>query len=223
MEAYTFDGALTSYADLTSIQCDNDGGGTNGASRVQFFVVYSRQYLVAVEGVNGASGTAWLNYSLDTNQLPAAPQLLSPAQGVTVAEGSPALLTASFTGTPPLRYSWKKNTTLIPGINSATVYFPNTTNTDAANYLVTVTNDLGSSSATLPLRVLVQPRCSLTRTSTWLQLSFPTVTDQRYTVEEAVAVTGPWEPWPNFFIGDGQPLQLNVPGDGTRFYRVHLE
>ena len=223
MEAYTYNGALTGYQDLISIACNNDGFGTNGASRVQFPVVKSRQYIVVVEGVTNGRGTAWLNYSLNTNQQPSAPTLLSPPNPVTVPQGSPATLAASLGGAPPFRFSWKKNTVPLPGATSPGIFFPSTITNDTADYVMTVTNDLGSLTATLPLHVVIPPQCSLTRTSTWFQLSFPTVSGQRYTVQEAGAVVGPWQPWPNFFVGDGQPLRLNVPGGGTRFYRVQVE
>ena len=223
MEAYTYNGALTGYQDLISIACDNDGVGTNGASRVQFSVMKSRQYVIVVEGVNNAHGTAWLNYSLNTNQQPTAPTLLAQPTTVTVPQSSPATLAASLSGTPPLRFSWKKNTTPMPGATSPGIFFPSTIVGDTANYVLTVTNDLGSLTATLPLHVVVPPQCSLLRTSTWLQLSFPTLSGLRYTVQEAGAVVGPWQPWPTFFIGDGQPLILNVPGGGVKFYRVQIE
>lgn len=223
MEGDTYKGALTGFQDLISIACDNDGVGTNGASRTQFAVLKSRQYLVAVAGVNDARGTAWLNYSLNTNLLPVAPALLAQPTLMTVAQGMPATLAPSLTGTPPLRYSWKKNTTPLPGATTSGIFFPSTTSADTADYVVTVTNDLGSRSATLPLQVLIAPACALRCGSNWLQLTFPTVSGQFYTVEEAPTVIGPWRPWPDFHIGDNQPVFLNVTNGGARFYRVRVE
>ncbi len=223
MEAYTWNGTLTGYQDLISIACDHDGAGTTNASRVQFPVLSSRQYVVVVEGVNNARGTAYLNYSLNTNQQPAPPILLSQPGTVAVAQGAPATLLAAVGGCPPLSFSWKKNATPMPGLTAAGIFFPSTTTNDTADYVLTVTNDLGSVAATLPLHVLVPPSCSLTSSSNSLCLSFPTVSGLRYTIEEAVAVTGPWQPWPNSYFGDGQPLLLYLPGDGTKFFRVHVE
>jgi hypothetical protein len=223
MEAYTWNGTLTGYADLISISCDDNGAGTNGASRIQFAIVKSRQYIVVVEGVNGARGTAWLNYSLNTNFLPVAPSVISVPSTVKVALGSPATLLADVTGTPPLQFSWKKNTTPMPGLNAPGIHFPTTTTNDSADYLMTVTNDLGSASATLPLRVLIQPQCSLVQASNSLQLSFPTVSGQSYKVEEAIALLGPWQPWPDTYPGNGQPLVLPLTGGGTKFFRVRVE
>ncbi|MBI3848734.1 MAG: immunoglobulin domain-containing protein [Verrucomicrobia bacterium] len=224
MEAYTYNGALNSYQDLISIACDhNSAGGTNGASRVQFAVVKSRQYIVAVEGVNNARGTAWLNYSLNTNQQPTAPALLSQPTTVTVAQGSPATLAASLAGSPPLCFTWKKYTNAMPGVTAPGIFFPSTTTNDTADYVMTVTNDLGSLSATLPLHVVIPTQCSLTSVSNWLELSFPTMSGQRYYVEEAATITGPWQPWSNFYFGNDQSLVLYLSGDGTRFFRVRIE
>jgi hypothetical protein len=223
MEAYTFDGALTGYQDLISIQCDDDGAGTNGASRVRFPVVKTRQYVVAVEGVNHASGTAWLNYSLSTNEQPVAPTLSALSTTMVVAQGSPATLAANVTGSPPLRFSWQKDTTLLPGMTAPALFFPSAAVADSANYVVTVTNDLGSLTNTLPLRVVIPTRCSLAQASNSVQLSFPTVIGQRYTVEQAGAVAGPWQPWPGFYEGDGQPVVIPLTGGGPGFFRIRVE
>ena len=223
IEAYTYNGALTGYQDLISIACDNNSVGSNGAARVQFPVVKSRQYVVAVEGVNGATGAAWLNYSLNTNQLPAPPTLLSQPTTIVAFPGTNVTLAPSVAGAPPLRFSWKKNTTPMSGVTTPALFFSSVTATDSADYIVTVTNDLGTLNATLPLHVVIPPQCSLKIVSNYLQLTFGTVSGLRYSVEEAVEITGPWQPWPDFYIGDGQPVALNLPGGGTKFYRVLVQ
>lgn len=63
------------------------------------------QYVVGIEGVYGARGTAWLNYSPNTSQPPAATSLLPPASSVAVTAGTLAPLAASLGGSPPLRFS----------------------------------------------------------------------------------------------------------------------
>ncbi len=224
VEAYTYNGVLTGYQDLISIACDNDSVGSSGAARVQFPVVKSRQYVVAVEGVNGATGTAWLNYSLNTNQLPSAPTLLSQPTTIVASPGTNVTLAPSVAGAPPLRFSWKKNTTPMAGVTTPSIFLANVTTNDSADYVVTVTNDLGTLTATLPLLVMIpSPQCSLKLVSNYLQLTFGTVTGLRYTVEEAPEITGAWQPWPDFYIGDGQPVILNIPGGGTKFYRVRVQ
>ena len=223
IEAYTYNGALNGYQDLISIACDNDSVAPHGAARIQFPVVKSRQYVVAVEGVTNGRGTAWLNYSLNTNQLPAPPTLLSQPVTIVALPGTNVTLAPSVAGAPPLRFSWKKNTTPMPGITAPALFLPGVTTTDSADYVVTVTNDLGTLTATQALHVVILPQCSLKTVSNYLQLTFGTVSGMRYTVEEAPAITGPWQPWPDFYIGDGQPVILNVPGGGTKFYRVRVQ
>jgi hypothetical protein len=222
MEVYTYNGVLTGYPDLISIACDNDGAGTNGASRVQFAAVKTRPYVVAIQGVNGARGTAWLNYSLNTNQLPVPPSLLASPSAVAVAAGSPAMLTARLSGSPPLQFSWKKNTTPLPGVTASAIYFPSAATNDSADYVLTVTNDLGALSATLPLRGLVSPACTLSASPDLLRLGFPTVSGQYYTVQEATNLTGPWQDWPNIYPGDGQPVVIYLPCLGMKFFRLSV-
>ena len=52
--AYTFNPPLTSYADLIPLTCDNDSAGTDGAARLEFAAPRNRQFLVVLDGVNGA-------------------------------------------------------------------------------------------------------------------------------------------------------------------------
>jgi len=104
MEVYTFNGALNGYQDLISIGCANDSFGSNGPARLEVPVVKSRQYIVAVDGVNGSSGTAWLNYNLSTAVLPTPPTLTATPQPITVAAGSTVTLSAPVIGSAPLGF-----------------------------------------------------------------------------------------------------------------------
>lgn len=223
LEMYTYDGALTSYADLISLACDNDTFGTNGPARITVPVVKTRQYVVVVDGVNGAKGTAWLNYRLDTNSTPTAPVLLSAPTPQVVATGSPVTIAPSLRGSPPLRFFWQKNQVNLPGSNLPALFIAAASNTDSGNYAVTVTNDLGSVSAVLPLRVVVPPRCELLLSPTGLNLAWQTIAGQQYTIEQAPAVTGPWTAWTNLFPGDGQATVVNVAPAGARFYRLRVQ
>jgi hypothetical protein len=224
MEAYTFNGTPTGYQDLISIACDHNSlGTTNGASRIQFSVLQARQYVVVVEGVNGGHGTAWINYNLDTNQLPDPPTLLAQPSLVAVAQGFPATIQASVGGTPPFQYTWQKDTNAMPGLKASSLFFPSASTNDTANYILSVTNDVGFLSATYPLKVLLSTTCSLTSATDWMSLNFGTVQGQTYFIEQASAVTGPWQAWPNFFPGDGQPVTVYLSGDSNLFFRVRIQ
>jgi hypothetical protein len=64
LAVYTYVPPLLDYLGLIPVACDC-GGSTNGlASSVQFSADPFRNYLVVVDGVNGASGIAHLNYGL---------------------------------------------------------------------------------------------------------------------------------------------------------------
>jgi len=223
VETYTFNGALVGYQDLISLACDNDSFGTNGPSRVQIPVVQSRQYIVAVDGVNAAFGTAWLNYSLNTNALPQPPTLTSTPLPRTVAAGSTVVLTAPVTGSVPLAFAWRKDNVLMPGQTAPSLILANVTNTHSGNYTFTATNDLGSVSGTFALKVVTPPRCVLTRIPSGMQLSFPTLAGQIYTVEESANLLSGWSPWPGSFVGNGLTNYFNVWNNGTRYYRVRVE
>jgi hypothetical protein len=62
LAVYTGDGA--SYATLQEVTCNNDFG-TNNWSKVSFLATGGTIYYIQVDGINGATGTAQLNYNLD--------------------------------------------------------------------------------------------------------------------------------------------------------------
>jgi len=223
MEVYTYNGSLTGYQDLIPLDCNNDATGLNSASLVVVPVTKTRQYVVVVEGVNGARGTAWLNYRLDTNLPPSAPTLRSIPTTMVVVPGTSISLAPDLTGSPPLQFSWKKNGTPIPGGTNPALFLANVTMLDAADYSVTVTNDVGNLTATLPLRVVIPPQCNLTRIDTGCRLAWASVTGQFYTVEEAIDVNGPWLASTNTIAGDGQISTVDLAGNGTRFLRIRVQ
>ena len=223
LETYTYNGALVGYQDLITLACANDSFGTNGPSQVQIPVVSSRQYLVSVNGVNAAFGTAWLNYSLNTNQLPQPPTLTVAPPPLTVAAGANVTLTAPVTGSVPLTFAWRKDTVLMAGQTAPTLVLVNVTNTHTGNYSFTVTNDLGGVTGAFPLKVLVPPQCTLTRLPNGLQLSYATLTGQVYTTEESTNLLTGWRAWPGAFVGNGLTNYFTVGNSGTKFYRVRVE
>jgi len=223
MEVYTYNGALNGFQDLISIDCANDSFGTNGPARLQVPVVKSRQYIVAVDGVNGASGTAWLNYNLNTAVQPQPPTLSGAPQPITVAAGSTVTLTAPVAGSAPLVFSWRKDDTLISGQSQPSLLLANVTNTHSGNYAFTATNDLGNVSGTFSLKVVTAPHCTLALIANGLQLSFPTVEGQTYTVEQSTNLLTGWVAWPASFAGNGLTNYFNVWNSETKFYRVLVE
>ena len=223
METYTYNGTPAGYADLISLACNNNISGTNGPSRAQFAVVKTRQYLVAVDGVGGATGTARLNYTLNTNQPPHAPSLTGTPSPINVAVGANVQMTAPVAGSPPLFFKWRKNGVVLTGATAPALALFNVTTNDTAGYAFTVTNDLGGVSGTFAVKVLVPAQCRLAPIAGGFQLGFATLVGQTYTIEDCTNLTGYWTPWPGSFVGNGLTNYFNVSNTGQKFYRVRVE
>jgi hypothetical protein len=222
MEVYTYNAPPTGYQDLISIECDHDS--IAGGSRVQIPVTKTRQYLVAVAGVNGARGTAYLNYTLNTNQLPQRPVLTSSPGLAVVTNGANVTLAPSVTGSPPLHFAWSMNAAPLTNSYAPGLGLSNVTTDQTGNYFVTITNDFGATNALLPLHVVVPASCNIVQTTPdSLQISIPTQTGLHYTVEEAPGVFGAWQSTGDTFIGDGKALVINLPVAETGFYRIRIE
>ena len=223
MEVYTYNGALTSYTNLISLVCDNDSVATQGAARVTFQCVKTRQYLIAVDGVNAARGTAWLNYSLNTNQPATAPLTASLVVTQTVFTGSTVTISPAITGEQPMNYLWKKNGINIAGVTIPFLQLANVNAASAATYTLRVTNDLGAITITNILHVVTPMNCSVSSSASNLSLAFPTAANLRYTIQQTTNLAAPWTQWSAPFIGDGQNFSTNIAGPGTKFFRVRVE
>jgi hypothetical protein len=223
IEAYTFNGTITGYQDLIPIDCDTGSVANQNPARIQFATVKSRQYLVVVEGVNGARGVAQLNYSVNTNIPPVPPSLRTQPTTISVEQNAPVSIAADLIGTPPLKYVWKKNGTNLAGATTSGISWGAAHTNDTANYTLIVTNDLGTLNATWPLHVIDPPNCAIVPDTNGFSLSLPTVTGFLYTVQEADEVAGPWRQWPTNFTGNGQPLFLNLSGNGKKFFRFGVQ
>lgn len=223
---YTYNAPFTSYADLIPIACDNDGAGTNGAARLEFAAPKSRQFLVVVDGINGARGIVQLNYRLDTNRPPVAPTLMRAPSPRTVAAGTDVSLHPEIAGSAPLHFVWRKGTNLLPGSTSGALLLTNVATAHSGDYFVTVSSHVGAAlDVILPLRVLISPRMQpLIQPDGSLSLAFPGVSGQRYFLEQTDALGHPWQPWTNSFPGDGSMMTLSNVFDGSaHFYRLRIE
>jgi hypothetical protein len=222
LEVYSYNVPPTTYPDLISLVCDH--GSVVGGSRIQLAVTKTRQYAVVVAGVNGAKGTVFLNYSLNTNQLPQAPQIMNAPQVVVVTNGADVMLIPPISGTPPLHFFWTTNSAPMTNSYDPVLLLPRVTPAQTGDYSVVVTNDLGKAVATMPLHVVDPPSCSLVQKSTdSLQMNFATQAGLNYTVEEASDIRGPWQPQGQSFTGDGQTAIVTLPGITNGFYRVRVQ
>ena len=223
MEVYTYNGALNSYADLISVGCDNDSVSLHGPARVSFQAVKTRPYVIMVAGVNGAFGTAWLTYSLNTNQ-PAQPPITSSLVTTqAVLTGGNITLAPSIVGAPPLFYSWKKNGANVSGVTIPMFQINNAVSTNAATYTLTVTNDLGTINISNILHVVSPMNCAVGENVGGCSLAFPTVQGLRYTIESTTNLSGAWTTAIPSFIGAGGNFSTNFIGAGAKYFRVRID
>jgi hypothetical protein len=224
--AYTFNPPFTNYANLIPLACDNDGAGTNGAALLEFAAPKSRQYLVVVDGINGARGIARLNYRLDTNRPPVPPTLLQASAPSTVAAGTDVTFRPLVMGSPPLRFLWRKDANLMAGATNSFLRLSNVVPSHSGQYSVTVSSHVGSPlDVLMPLRVLVPPQLRLLPQSDGSEsLGFFGVAGQNYFIEQTDALDHPWQPWPDSYTGnDSSILLTNAFRDPTIFYRLRVE
>jgi hypothetical protein len=67
LAVYVDNGSNQGYPSLVSVACDNNSGSDGRDSKVVFNVTANRTYYVQIDGVNGATGTVYLNYNLASN------------------------------------------------------------------------------------------------------------------------------------------------------------
>ena len=160
LAVYTYNPPLLGYDGLIPVTCDNNSGSNGLTSKVQFTADPARSYLVVVDGVNGARGVAYLNYSLTaqspTNQT--APIIVQAPQSRAVAVGSSITFEVLAQGAGPMTYAWLKDSVALAGETNSSLTLTNIQPVQAGNYAVCLSNNFGAvTSAVAVLSVIVQP------------------------------------------------------------------
>ena len=75
------------------------------------------------------------------------PTIVTQPQSQTVAPGTDVTFSVGVSGTPAFRYTWKLNGTNLPGATDASLLLTNVQISQAGDYLVVVTNALGSATS----------------------------------------------------------------------------
>jgi hypothetical protein len=125
----------------------------------------------------------------------------------TIAAGSTATFSAAGAGSLPLGYQWKKNGVNIPGASANTLTIPSAYYTDAGNYSLQITNQLGSTnSSAASLTVLAPPTFANLTNGLVLHLKFDsTFLDSSGRANDATAAGAP-----SFITGRiGQAVHLD--------------
>ncbi len=148
-----YTGPGNSFSNLVSVACSSTNPAPGGEA-VAFSVTSAATNYIVVDGVGGVTGIVMLNYNLS-----APPVITNQPSSQTVNAGSNSTFTVGATGTPPLNYQWRFNTTNnLAGATSASLTVTNAQFTNSGNYTVVVTNSAGSvTSAVAVLTVNAPP------------------------------------------------------------------
>src|SRR5205814_1323732 len=92
-------------------------------------------------GAGGTNSLARTNYIIVTN---VPPSISTQPQSQTNVQGSDVTFNVSASGTVPLFYQWRFNTSNIGGATASSYTRTNVGSGDAGNYTVVVTNAAGS-------------------------------------------------------------------------------
>ena len=144
-----YTGPGTDFASLVPVACDNDSGSNGKTSKTIFQVTQDTVYYIAVDGVEGADGTAELNYNLGVP-----PAITQQPSSRTVSPGSSVTLSVTATGTPGPFYQWSLNQAELNNATNGSLTITNFQSASEGDYRVVVSNFAGSV-ASVPATVLL--------------------------------------------------------------------
>ena len=121
-------------------------------SQVQFTnFVAGQEYMITVDGFDGASGTVTLHISQNSW----APFIITQPANQTNNAGTTATFTVVASGGGTLRYQWQFNSVSLPGQTNAMLALSNVQTTNSGSYSVVVSSGYGSVAST-PASLLVR-------------------------------------------------------------------
>lgn len=115
-----------------------------------------------VEGItadaHGALYVSCTDNTIRKGVVASAPTIVTQPQGQSVNAGASITFSVAAAAVPEPAYQWQVNGTPIPGATASTLSFSNVRSSDAGDYTVTVTNELGAvTSAKATLTVVANP------------------------------------------------------------------
>ena len=147
-----YTGPGDSYATLIPVACDNNSGANGITSRVTFDATAGTIYYIAVDGVNGASGTVRLNFIVGTP-----PAITAQPASRTAALGGTATLNVAAIGFPSPRYQWMFEGANIPGATNSILSLNGIAPEHFGHYTVRVTNAINALLSTTAHLLLETP------------------------------------------------------------------
>ncbi|MEW6156622.1 MAG: immunoglobulin domain-containing protein [Verrucomicrobiota bacterium] len=144
------------YDSLQEVACDNNSGLDGRDSAVSFPATKGAIYYIAVDGVNGASGTVELHYYLGDP-----PTFTTPPANQSVAAGNSAQFSVVATGMEPLFYQWRFGRLNLDGATNATLTLTNVQPDQAGDYSAVVWNAVGTNTTPTATLVIKTPPTNL--------------------------------------------------------------
>jgi len=215
--------AVYTGTDLLSIRevaCDNNSAPDGIGSLVRFDAYGGTDYLLAVDGVNGAKGAINLNWKLGL-----VPRVTASSTNQTLRLGEGAVLFVNATSpTPDLTFEWRLDGRRLSGATNATLDLGHVQPSQSGLYQVVVrnfaggvTNTIGQIRVALPIR-LGQSLVASNQTA-YFRLSGPL--SQSYLIQGS---TNLWD-WRPLYTNTSVSAELDFwdaqsPLFPGRFYRV---
>ncbi len=134
-----YTGPGTDFESLVPVACDNDSGSNGKTSKTVFQATQDTVYYLAVDGVEGASGTTVLDYNLGVP-----PTLTQQPASRSVPAGSSVTLSVTATGTPGPSYQWRLNQADLSGATNSSLTITNFQSANEGDYRVVAGNFAGS-------------------------------------------------------------------------------
>jgi len=223
LAAFTYKGALTSYANLTLVACDNNINGTgSGTSSINFETTAGGSYFIVVGGVNGATGIAHLNYLLNPGVGPVLPLVTTQPRSLIVVTQTAVSLSIVAGGSGPFGYQWWKDNSFMKRQTNSSLFLKAPQASDAGNYSVVVTNYSGAVTSSLATVTVVSN--AFTRfdpVSGNMIAAFPGVRGYRYSVDVINDdFANGWTFWTNQIPDFGGILWLT---NSTKNYAMQIQ
>ena len=206
----------TNIFTLNLVTNDNNGAPDGVRSLVRFSARGTTNYLVAVDGVNGAQGSIILNWLLV-----GLPSITSAPMNQTNALGGSATLSVVATSTDPLTYQWRFNGVDISGATNSIYTRTNLQAKDGGTYSAVVRNSAGAvtNSALLTVSIPYLAANSLRSTNGNFEFLFGGQTGKSYRIETSSNLVQ-WSTWTNFLFNGPTQLFRDPILFPARYYRA---
>lgn len=182
--------------------------------------------VLRVEIADPDGGVTTRDFELTVSPTNGAPLIVWQPEDQALTAGSPLRLRVIAKGPGKLRYQWQRDSLELTDQTNSVLAIAAAVGADRGEYRVRITNDEGTVLSD-PARVTVLEGTrilSIKRIAETVELTFPTVSVQRYIVEYRDSLDIPWTAFPEV-TGTGGILTFTDPAapGATRFYRVRVE